>query len=155
MPKKSFTTFNVSAVFWASSSLAFCKQQSQVADLLLVQNIPIARVYRSIQNNRLDLYAGFGIHPYTAFMPRPVKRVPLVSGIFIICSASRVVIKGNLRRTLLARYNHYGGHNGLFNLSFNRQSFFLNPCFVWRGGREAPGVHKFDYNLSSPCFWGD
>ena len=91
MLKKSFTTFNVSAVFLASSSLALCEQQSQVADLLLVQNIPIARIYRSIQNNRLDLHAGFGIHPYTAFLPRHVKRVPLVSGIFIICSASRVV----------------------------------------------------------------
>ena len=75
--------------------------------------------YLSIQNNRLDLHAGFGIHPYTAFLPRHVKRVPLVSGIFIICSASRVIIKGNLRRTRLARYNHYGGHNGLFNLNFN------------------------------------
>ena len=86
--------------------------------MLLIQNILIARIYRSIQNNRLDLHAGFGIHPYTAFMSRHVKRVPLLSGIFIICSASRLIIKGNLRRTRLARYNHYGGQIGLFNLNF-------------------------------------
>ena len=55
----------------------------------MVQNIPIARVYRSIQNNRLDLHAGFGIHPYTAFMPPPVKRIPEWQIYNLLCQQSR------------------------------------------------------------------